>query len=46
MAASEQYRSDVETILAKRHHNGGDYWTTSDKRLGKGGPFSTLAGID
>lgn len=42
MAVSEGSRSDVEAILAKRHHNGADYWTTPDKRLGKGGPFSTL----
>jgi hypothetical protein len=43
MAVSEGYRSDLEAILAKRRHNGADLWTTPDKRLGKGGPFSTLA---
>lgn len=42
MAISAIYKSDVEAILAKRHDNGADYWTTPDKRLGKGGPFSTL----
>lgn len=42
MAIAKQYQSDVETILAKRHVNGGDYWTTPDKRLIKGSPFSTL----
>jgi len=42
MAVAKQYQSDVETILAKRHDNGGDYWTTPDKRLIKGSPFTTL----
>lgn len=42
MAVAKQYQSDVETILAKRHDYGGDYWTTPDRRLIKGSPFSTL----
>ncbi len=42
MAVSERYKSDVEAILAKRHYYGADYWTTPDKRLSKGGSFSTL----
>jgi hypothetical protein len=42
MAIAKQYQSDVEAILAKRHDNGGDYWTTPDRRLSKGSPFSTL----
>ncbi|MDF2989460.1 MAG: hypothetical protein K0R50_4970 [Eubacterium sp.] len=42
MTVSKQYQSDVEAILAKRHENGGDYWATSDRRLSKGSPFSTL----
>ncbi len=42
MAVAEQYRSDVEAILAARHDNGADLWTTPDRRLSKGGPFSTL----
>ena len=37
-----QYQSDIESILAKRYDNGNDYWTTPDKRLSKGGLFSTL----
>lgn len=28
--------------MAKRHHNGGDYWASSDGRVGIGSPFSTL----
>lgn len=42
MAVPKQYQSDVGAILAKRHDNGGDLWTTPDRRLGKGSPFSTL----
>jgi hypothetical protein len=42
VTVSKQYQSDVEAILAKRHENGGDYWATSDRRLSKGSPFSTL----
>jgi len=43
MAIKKQYQSDIEAILAKRYDNGGDYWTTPDKRLIKGSPFNTLA---
>ncbi len=42
MAIAKQFQSDVEAILAKRYDNGGDYWTTPDKRLNKGSPFTTL----
>jgi hypothetical protein len=42
---NELYQADLEAILAKRDHNGADYWTTPDKRLGKGGPFSTLESV-
>jgi hypothetical protein len=37
-----QYQSDIEAILAKRYDNGADHWTTSDRRLSKGSPFSAL----
>jgi hypothetical protein len=37
-----RYQADVEAILATRHDNGADYWATPDRRLSKGGPFSTL----
>lgn len=40
MAIDRQYLSDVEAILSHRYDNGADYWTTSDKRLLKGSPFS------
>lgn len=42
MAVEKQYQSDVKAILAKRYDNNWDYWTTPDKRLSKGSPFSTL----
>lgn len=43
MAVEKQYQSDINMILAKRHDNGGDFWTTPDKRLYKGGAFSMIA---
>ncbi len=42
MTVPKQYKSDVELILLRRHDNGWDYWTTPDKRLIKGSPFTTL----
>lgn len=42
MAIIKRYQADVEAILAKRHDNGADYWTTPDRRLMKGSPFTTL----
>lgn len=42
MAIDVKYQSDAEAILAKRYDNGSDYWTTPDRRLMKGSPFTTL----
>jgi hypothetical protein len=36
------YESDINSILARRYDNGGDYWATPDGRLLKGSPFTTL----
>lgn len=36
------YNSDIKLIIAKRYDNGSDLWATPDKRIGKGGPFSTI----
>lgn len=36
------YAADIEAILAHRHDLGADLWTTPDRRLIKGAPFSTL----
>ena len=40
MAVESKFPSDVEVILSHRHDLGADYWTTPDKRLMKGSPFS------
>lgn len=40
MAVHAKYSSDIEAILSHRHDNGADFWTTPDKRLLKGSPFS------
>ncbi len=45
MAVEKQYLSDYEAILSHRYDNGADYWTTPDKRLIKGSPFSTLDSV-
>ncbi len=37
------YEADVESILARRHDNGADYWSTPDGRIYVGNPYSTLA---
>jgi len=42
MAVRKEYRDDLELVLAKRGHNGDDFWTTPDNRWGKGSPFSTF----
>jgi hypothetical protein len=42
MAIKQQYLSDVDAILSHRYDNGADFWTTPDKRLIKGAPFSML----
>ncbi|MEN6317093.1 MAG: prenyltransferase [Clostridiaceae bacterium] len=45
MAVDEQNSSDIEAILSHRYDNGADLWTTPDKRLLKGSPFSTLESV-
>lgn len=42
MSIKKQYESDIDEILSHQHDNGSDLWTTPDKRLIKGSPFSTL----
>jgi hypothetical protein len=37
-----QYQKEIEHIIGQRYHLGNDLWTTSDHRLIKGSPFSTL----
>lgn len=38
----EEFLSDFEIIMSHRYDNGADLWTTPDKRLIKGSPFSML----
>lgn len=45
MAVEKQYEADIEKILSHRRDNGADLWTTPDKRLIKGSPFSTLESV-
>lgn len=45
MTVEDQYASDVDVILSHKHDNGADLWTTPDKRLIKGAPFSTLESV-
>lgn len=45
MGVERQYASDVELILSHKYDNGADLWTTPDKRLIKGAPFSTLESV-
>ena len=42
MATVGKYQTDADAILAHLHDNGWDLWTTPDKRLFKGAPFSAL----
>lgn len=42
MTVSHEIQADIDAILAKRHDLGADFWTTPDKRLIKGTPFSTM----
>jgi len=44
-AVKSSHETDIEAILAKRHHNGGDYWATPDGRIYVGSPYSTLASL-
>jgi hypothetical protein len=37
--------ADIQTVLAKRHDNGGDFWASADGRIYVGSPFSTLSSL-
>lgn len=39
------YAADIEEIISHRYDNGGDLWATTDKRLLKGAPYTTLESI-
>jgi len=42
---SKKYIPDVDSVLARRHDNGADYWASADGRLAVGEPFSTLTSL-
>ncbi|MCL2355561.1 MAG: prenyltransferase [Defluviitaleaceae bacterium] len=42
MAIDAKYSGDVDIIMSHRYDLGADYWTTPDKRLAKGSPFSCM----
>ncbi|MCL1897447.1 MAG: hypothetical protein FWG16_01290 [Micrococcales bacterium] len=42
MPVDPKFKSDLAMIMEHRHDLGADLWTTPDKRLLKGAPFSTL----
>lgn len=39
---NNEYATDIEEILKRRYQNGADYWSTPDRRIMKGSPFTTL----
>lgn len=41
----DRFKADVEAILAHRHDQGADLWTTPDKRLTKGSPFTAFESV-
>ena len=45
MTIEESNIQDINKILSHRHDNGFDLWTTPDKRLIKGAPYSTLESV-
>lgn len=42
MDTNKKYEDDIKVILSHQYDNGATLWTTPDKRLFKGAPFSTL----
>ncbi len=40
MIKALEYQSDIDEILSHRYDQGADFWTTPDRRLLKGAPFS------
>ena len=42
MPISKEHALDIKEILERRGHLGDDYWTTPDRRIGKGSPFATV----
>lgn len=45
MPIDREYLTDYQEILSHRYDNGADYWTTPDRRISKGSPFSLFESI-
>jgi hypothetical protein len=45
MTVDSRYQADVDAIVSHRHDLGDDYWTTPDRRLAKGAPFSAVESV-
>ncbi len=45
VSENNDYSSDVQEILSRKAQHGADLWTTPDKRLVKGSPFTTLESV-
>lgn len=45
MINDQHLQSDIQAILSHRYDNGADLWTTPDRRLLKGAPFSTVESV-
>ena len=39
------HKTAIESVLAKRYDNGGDFWASADGRLAVSSPFSTLESL-
>ena len=45
MIKDQHLQSDIQVIVSHRFDNGADLWTTPDRRLLKGAPFSTVESV-
>lgn len=45
MVKDQHVQSDIQAIVSHRYDNGADLWTTPDRRLLKGAPFSTVESV-
>lgn len=45
MTNNTRNQSDIEAIISHRHDLGNDFWTTTDKRLQKGSPFTIFESV-
>lgn len=45
MPVPKPYKKDVRAIVARRHDNGGDYWSDSNGGVYHGSPFSTIESV-